>query len=412
MQENQQSNYKWVILALITGIAAFVAAFPASGLPVLFAEIARDLNLTLVQIGTVWGATIFAGIFVSLLAGALSDRFRYKTFLGFACVLVGITGALRGISTSFFMLLVTVFLNGIIRLMVPITISKAVGVWFKGKNLGISMGISTLGIGIGLTLGPLISATILSPWLGGWRHVMYFYGAISALVGILWFVFGRERPQNNGASASSLIVPFRQAFPKLIRNKALWLLGFAIMARNATLIGFTGYLPLYLRSRGWETAQADSTLAMFYAASMICVIPLSLISDKLGSRKAILLTASIMSLICISLLPFVGDGAVWLLVVLTGLSLDVFMALLITMVLETKGIGPAYSGVALGIVFTFGQIGGSISPPLGNSLATVNQALPFLFWGSLSIITIIMLAISSETGRRRFRGELSDKTSE
>jgi MFS family permease len=64
--------------------------------------------------------------------------------------------------------------------------------WFQGRHLGTAQGIGAMGIGFGLMLGPLISATVLSPWLGGWRNVMYFYGGISVVMGILWLIFGRE----------------------------------------------------------------------------------------------------------------------------------------------------------------------------------------------------------------------------
>jgi hypothetical protein len=51
---------------------------------------------------------------------------------------------------------------------------------------------------------------------------------------------------------------------------------------------------------------------------------------------------------------------------------DGFMAITTTMLFETEGVGPFYSGTALGIVFTIAQVGSVIYPPLGNSLAHIN----------------------------------------
>jgi MFS family permease len=187
MQDAYPSNFKWYMLALLTATGTFVSAIPFSCMPVLFKEISEDLGLSLVQIGTIWGTASLAGVFVSLIAGVLSDRFGLKFFLSVSCILVGVTGALRGLSNSFLTLMVTVFINGIVRLMIPISVTKTVGMWFKGNNLGMAMGIAAMGMGLGLMLGPMISATILSPLLGGWRSVLYLYGAISVIVGILWF---------------------------------------------------------------------------------------------------------------------------------------------------------------------------------------------------------------------------------
>jgi len=409
MLEENQSSYKWYILALSTATGTFAAAFPFSCMPVLFKEISEDLDLSLVQIGTVWGMASLAGIFVSLIAGVLSDRFGVKPILTIFCIMVGVTGALRGMADSFGFLAITVFANGIARLIVPITLTKTIGIWFKGKNLGMAMGISAMGMGFGLMLGPMISATIMSPLLGGWRNVMYLYGALSTAVGILWLLFGREPQQFDSTTGTSGTVPFRQAFSRLIRIKAIWLIGLTMLFRIGCLMGMTGYVPLYLRELGWSIASADGTLAAFYGISTVCVVPLCFLSDKIGSRKAILFPALIVSMICIGLVPFVEGGTIWLLMILAGISMDGFMSLTVTMLLETEGIGPAYSGTALGILFTIVHIGSVASPPLGNSLAGINLGLPFIFWASLSIVALATLSLTKETGWRRTKTIASEQ---
>jgi NNP family nitrate/nitrite transporter-like MFS transporter len=382
----------------------FVAAVPASCMPALFKEISDDLNLSLVQIGTIWGAASLAGIFVSLLAGVLSDRFGLKFIMGLACVLAGITGALRGVSETFLVLMATVFLNGVVRLIIPITATKAIGLWFKGRNLGSAMGISAGGMGFGLMLGPMISATILSPWLGGWRNVLYLYGGVSVVIGLMWFILGRDYRQVSLPGQNTISsVPFRKSFSRLIRNKAIWIISFVLLFRVSTIQGMTGYLPIYLRGQGWSSGSADGALSAFYAVSALGVIPLSLLSDRLSSRKVILLPAVIIAMICVGILPFVQGTGVWALVILSGLFFDGFMAVFVTMLLETEGIGPEYSGTALGIVFTIAQIGCVIAPPIGNSFAGISPGTPFIFWASLSIIALIALFYIKDTGRRRLR---------
>jgi MFS family permease len=404
MSDTHQSNYKWYILALSIFIGAFVAAMPFSCMPALFKEISEDLGLSLVQVGTVWGMSSLAGIFVSLIGGILSDRFNVRLFLGIACILVGVTGALRGLSSDFLTLMVTVFINGIVRLIVPINITKTVGIWFKGKYLGMALGISAMGMGLGLMLGPMISATILSPLLGGWRNVMYFYGAISVIMGIIWLIFGREPVVKDSVNASSVTVPIRQALSKLLRNKGLRLIGVTLMFRTACIMGMTGYLPLYLREQGWTAASADGTLSAFYAASTLCVVPLSIFSDRIGSRKVILFPALVVTLVCLGILPVMEGVIIWILMILSGIFMDAFMAINTTMLMEIEGISSEYSGMALGIIFTIAQIGSTVSPPLGNSLASIDPGLPFIFWASLSIVSLFTLTINKETGRRRIKG--------
>ena len=398
MSDDHQSTYRWYILGLTVASGTFVATIPFSCMPPLFKEISEDLGLNLVQIGSVWGLASLAGVFVSIIAGVLGDRFEVKLILSVSCLLVGITGAMRGLSDSFLALSITVFINGIVRFIVPINATKAVGMWFKGQNLGMAMGISAMGMGLGLMLGPMISATILSPLLGGWRNVMYLYGAVSIVIGILWFLYGREPRQVDSTTRDSGKVPIRQALSRLIHIKALWFIGFTLLLRVGCIMGMTGYLPLYLREQGWTPASADGTLVAFYAVSTICVVSLSSLSDRLGSRKVILFSALIVTIICFGLLPFVEGISIWFLMILSGVFMDGFMAISVTMLLETDGVKPIYSGTALGIIFTIAQVGGFVSPPLGNSFASLHPGLPFIFWATLSLLALFTLAPTKETG--------------
>jgi len=395
------SGKKWHLLGLAAVTHTFAAAIPFSCMPVLFEEISEDLGLNIVQIGAVWGMIGLAGVFVSLIGGVLGDRLGVARVLGLACILGGLAGASRGLSSDFASLAATVFAFGLIRAIIPINVHKTVGMWFQGRNLGMANGVVSMGMGIGLMLGPLISAAILSPLLGGWRNVLYVYGAASIVMGALWLLSGGMPQPDAEKTGRSGAVPVREAISRLVRIKMLWLIGLTMMLRMGGLIGMVGYLPLYLRGQGWEVASADGTLAGFYAISTICVIPLSLLSDRIGSRKTILLVALITAIFGVGLIPVADGIAVWIPVLTAGLFFDGFMAVSLTLALETKGVGPRYAGTALGLVFTFSQLGSFISPPLGNSLANFNAGLPFVFWALLSVVAVISLSFAKDARTER-----------
>ena len=171
-----------------------------------------------------------------------------------------------------------------------------------------------------------------------------------------------------------------------------------MMLRVGGIVGAVGYLPLYLLGQGWAPASADGALAAFYAISTACVIPLSSLSDRLGSRKAILFPALIVTLFCFCLVPVFEGSPIWILMLLSGIFMDGFMAISVTMFLETEGVGPRFSGTALGILFTIAQTGSVISPPLGNSFASLHRGLPFIFWAALSVAALFTLTPIKETG--------------
>ena len=92
---------KWWILALAAFTSMLAYAMPLLSLPVLFTEIAADLDMTILQIGIVWGMASFAGFLVSIPMGILGDRFGPRLTIGIACILVGVFGALRAFSFDY-----------------------------------------------------------------------------------------------------------------------------------------------------------------------------------------------------------------------------------------------------------------------------------------------------------------------
>ena len=369
---------------------------PMMCLPVLFKEISVDLHLSLVQIGFIWGIGALPSILISLAGGAVGDRFGTRRILTIACLFVGVTGALRGLSIDFITLGATVFLFGVLRPVVPMNVHKTCGVWFSRRQLGLANGAVSMGMALGFMVSSMISATILSPWLGGWRNVLFFYGAISIIIGILWHSTRPVPHDTRVATGQTDKQSLRQTVSHVLRIKNVWLLSFALLGIGGCVQGTLGYLPLYLRGIGWTEASADGALATFHGVSMLCVIPLALWSDKLDSRKRVLMIATLMTVIGVGLLALTNGIMVWVAVIIAGFARDGFMAVFMTMVIEVKGVGATYAGTAMGLVMSFLGLGSLIAPPLGNSLAAITPGLPFIFWTIMAVVGFVALTLTKE----------------
>ena len=183
----QAKSYRWLILALAAFTFTFVVAIPQMSLPVLFAEISADLDLSLVQVGWIWGLGSVLGILVGIVGGSIGDRFGPRRTLAVACVLMGIAGAARGLAGGFTGLAVTSLVTGLAQWSIPMNVHKTCGVWFPREKLGMANGIVSMGMALGFLCGSLLAATVFSPLLGGWRQVLFAYGAVAVLFGIFWW---------------------------------------------------------------------------------------------------------------------------------------------------------------------------------------------------------------------------------
>lgn len=386
-----ETSYRWYVLILATITCTVTVAIQNMCLPVLFEEMAEDLGLGLVQVGLVWGLGALAGIPAGLVGGAIGDRFGARRTLTVACLLVGLAGALRGLSINLATLGMGVFLFGLMTPMVMMNVIKTCGVWFPQRQLGLANGAIAMGMALGFTVTSMISATVMSPWLGGWRNVLFFYGAIAMVFSIPWY-FSRPAPKRVGEPAGETSSrTLRETVSHVVRIRNVWLLGLAFLGIGGCIQGTLGYLPLYLRGLGWPEAGADGALATFHAMSMVFVIPIALWSDRLGSRRMALRAATLMLIVGVGLLSVVQGMMVWVAVIMAGMVRDGFMAVLQTVVLETEGVGAANAGTAMGLVMLFSGLGRLTAPPLGNSLASTASALPFLFWAALATVGFLVL---------------------
>ncbi len=377
----QSESYRWLVLTLAAFTFTCVVAIPQMSLPVLFDEISADLGLSLVQVGWIWGLGSVMGILVGLIGGPIGDRFGPRRTLAVACLLIGIVGAARGFSSGFAMLAFTMLLTGVALWTIPMNIHKTCGVWFSRQQLGMANSVVSVGMALGFLSGALLAATVFSPLLGGWRNVLFVYGAVAILFGIFWW-FSQENAQDESRRSSQLMT-LREAIGHVMRLRNVWIFCIATAAVSGCVNGMLGYLPLYLRDLGWEPAFADGTLASFHAASMLFAVPMALLSDRVGSRRGFLTTAALLVGVGTGLLGLASGALISLAVLLAGITRDGFMAISMTAIIEVEGIGPRFAGSATGMVMSAIGIANVFAPPVGNWLAKFGSGVPFFFWSAL-----------------------------
>ena len=397
------STYAWFIVILGALTNMLCVGVPLMSLPVFFKAIASDLDLNLVQIGMAWGMGSFASMLTNPFGGLISDRFGIKRVMSITCILAGLAGAARGLAVNYVWLLVAVFAVGFVQNTIVMSVHKIAGIWFSGQKVVVANGIVSTGIALGMMLGAMFSDTFLAPLLGGWRHVLIFYGGITIAMGMVWSLTRKEPApaidSSDREAQTGRHPDFKRSVLSVLKTKRVWSYGWIHLCVIGCIMGVIGYLPLYLRSIGWAPTAADGALASLNAAGMLGALPLSLISGRFGLRKGILIPAIALAMFSIALLPFVSDGLIWPLVIFFGLLRDGYFAILMTMIMESKGIGPRYAGTAMGMIFSIGNIGVFLAAPIGNHLAETLPAYAFLFWALLLLFSLVTLIFTGSEPR-------------
>ncbi len=392
------NNYKWYLLGLGVLSNMLILAAPSMAMSVLSKEISIDLHLSVAQVGIVWGIGSLPGILTALLAGTIGDRLGPKRVLVAACLAAGLLGAARGLVNDFASMVAVVILLGIFSPFInPLTI-KTCGMWFKSRQLNLASGLVAMGMAVGFMIGSMLSATVFSPLLGGWRNVLILYGIVGACLSLPW-IFTCSAPPGAPSMVEAQPASIRQAVRHVARLKEVWLLSLAYFGIGGCVQGLLGYLPLYLRNVGWQPLQADGAITAFHTASLVFVLPIALWSSRQGSQKRSLLLAGFPTVLGTGLLSLAGGSWVWPCVLLAGFVRDGFMAILTTAVLQTEGVGSTYAGTAWGLALAIGGIGNVVAPPLGNSLAVYLPSAPFAFWAVLGLCGMFCLSLTRRESR-------------
>jgi MFS family permease len=400
-------RYRWYLLGLSALTVAIVIGIPSMSLSVLFQEISSELELSLVQVGWIWSIGSLPAIVTGFFCGAVIDRFGPKRVMIAGIILVSLSAGARGLAGSFLALIVIILVVGTLVPLVSMSGFKISGIYFPHRQLGLANGILSMGMALGLLLGSLLSASVFSPLLGGWRGVMIFYGALALILCLPWFFVQLNPTHTREESKAAGEVPIRQALGHVAGIPNIWLLGIAFLGLGGCVQGISGYLPMYLRGIGWLGNAADGALSLFVAMSLICILPLAYLSDRLGSRKLILV-GGLAVMAAGTLLLAAADGwIVWAAVALSGMMRDGSAALILTMAVETEGVGPRYAGTATGLTMTFFFLGNLISPPIGNKLAEIAPGAPFVFWAGVAVLGMISLLFVRSQSRRIPKPDLS-----
>lgn len=393
-----KTHNKWLVLILATLVHLAVVGIPWTVMPVLFTSAAKELNLSLGQIGVLWSMLPIGAAVFAIPGGLLGDRFGFVKIIGIGSFIVALTSGLRGVSPNIVTLMITMLLCGASIALVFPNVPKVASLFFPPRQVGLATGILVAGFALGGVLATALSATVLLPLLGSWRNVLFFYSAICLILGIIWLSVMRTtgsgvNPVDKGAPLPR--VTFRKSLATVLSVRDTWLLTIGNLGIVGSYISLNGYLPTYLEKAGLPKSLGDTMVSMLFVASIFGAILIPALADRLGARKMVLVIAAIITFVSTLSLAVSGAALFWLLIPLIGAATQGVGTLIFVQAVQTKGIGLLYAGTAIGLVGCFANLGGFILPIVGGRLAEHNQSLPFVFWSVMVLLAAGCFALLS-----------------
>ncbi len=390
---------------LITLICSWLVIFAAyiSVLCVspIIGLISSELKLNSSQAGLLFSAPVMTLAIFAFVGGFLGDMVGPRKTAGLGITLLTISGILRSLSPGFLMLLLLNFIVGIGWGIIFPNLPKLVKLWFPGRLAGTATGIYSTGVFVGGTL--VLSVTIPSvlPLVGSWRGVFYFWGAISFIITIIWWILVRE-PSSYRERKLSHSLFSRNAFIIILKNKYIWMIAiFFAFAANVTFYVITGWFPSFFIEKGISEASAGFLTSLTTLGGLPAVFLIPFISDKVGLRKPFLWISCLIA--AAGFMGLIYSNFIFDIVLMIIIGITITATYVMPLFLPLELVDADHAGMASGIVISIGYIGGALGPLMIGYLKDMTNTLvpSLIILAVLMIISMILILFIPETGGKK-----------
>jgi MFS family permease len=264
-----------------------VTALPVPLLPFIRSEF--DLDYT--KAALVVSAFSVPYGFSQLPGGWLADRFGARRLILIGISGVALAGLVVGLSTSYTMLLVVLFVMGALgggyHPSAPAAIAQVTEPRHRGRALGFHM----IGGSASFFLAPLAAGAIAAVW--GWRAPFIALAVPAIGYGVVFYVLLGRR-QRAARELSPCAPAARAASGPDTPDKIDWtrMVTFLILASvsSAFVLAVIAFIPLYIVDvHGYAERDGAAAVALFYSTGLWAAVAGGYLSDRIGRVRVVVL---------------------------------------------------------------------------------------------------------------------------
>ena len=350
-RHEKNERYRSVILGIAyLSILAFTLIFQS--IPPVLPLIISDLHLTYAQSGLLMSLFSLPGLFISLLGGFLSDRYRMRP-LAAGCFLLMIAGTiLVTLGTDLRILWSGRIIAGIGAITLSIFLPKLLSQWFRERELGLAMGLYNTGIPLGSVICFTFFGRLGELW--GWRFPILLTGIYSLITSILFLSSYRSpSPQETEIRKP---IGIHRSLKEM--GLTIWFVGLSWLWFNAAFTSFATFAPNLFLQKGYTIEQNGLLIAIPLLGSLLFSAPVGYLVDRFKHQEWFIGTGAIA--LAILTLCFNFTSSFLLLVILMGIFSAMIPAPIYS--LPPAILKPANVGLGFGVISTCSSIGLFVAP--------------------------------------------------
>ncbi len=346
-----RSRYRWMTL-IISFYTIVILAFIVQSIPPLIPRMMNEFDISHARAGLLMSMFFIPGIFLSIPAGALVDRYGIKKVGTLSTFMIVIGCFISAIGLTFHYILLGRLIVGIGGVITIITMPVLISQWFPREEIGKAMGI----YGINMPLATIISFPISSLLMltYGWRYPLFLNTGLAMSSFMIFLLMAKIGPfkqqQNNELIAK-----------KVLKNTEIWKTGIIWALCFASILSFTTWSPtLFEKYKSMNPFDASLYAGTLMFAAILSTPIYGMFANRIGRYRIILFSSFVLMTISLVVMDYLFDRI--LLTSIVALGIIAFVIVPIVLMLPPRILSPNLIGTGYGIITTCLMLGMTSAP--------------------------------------------------
>ncbi len=386
--------YGWVVVACGILVMAVTHGVVQNCFSLFIKPVTEDLGLTRQGFSTCMTLINVIYMVISLFSGKIFAKFKVHALMKLACVALPVVYFGYSLCTELWMFyLVSALAGTLTAFLTFLPFTLLIANWFEEKR-GLAIGITFMGSGLG---GMLFNA-LASGWVEdlGWQTAFRILAIIMAavMVPIIWLAL-RPRPQDVGLQPLGVKETDHGAVEKYgyTLKQALRMPGFWAMLALALTVGMSSTMLAntivpHLSDVGFSASHASMVMSAYLGILSGCKILLGGMYDKLGMKKASVITFSAIGVGLTGLL--LGGYLPAHILVVLGAALGCAAGTVAYPILTEAAFGTMEYATIYGIISAMHSLACSINPIFSNAIYDATKSYNIALWIGLAFVVVAL----------------------
>lgn len=355
----EKSNVKHVslIVAATIFLGLFIGNFAQYQLAAVPSQVYAKLGLTDAQFSSIMTAPMLPSIFLSLLSGALVDKYGIKKMVGIGLIISALGFLIRPFADSYVMMFAAMLLSGFGCMIISGNLAKIIASVYPLDKVGRVIGIVMVGSTLAMTVAYATTA-----WFPSLEIAFWVVAAIGIVVALIWLLLVKDRffAAQDAAPGS---VSMKESLLVCLKSKNVWLMGLclafllggAMVVTNFQVMALTGL-------RGLSEAAAGTYGSVLTIGAVVGTLGIPVLAAKLKNSRVLILILGVITATSMLFIVNGGTAVMYIAAFLNGALRSGIITVLMAYPVLFSDIGPKYAGTAGGLATTLELLGAVIIP--------------------------------------------------